>query len=106
MLNFVKNYAAIALAFLIFTSPAVAQADAEASIRFAVTGNFGSGGASIDECNVVDLVESCSPDCVITIGDKGCASSSMDTAAGKYYCDFPADGWGRIWLFSGAAVCC
>ncbi len=62
-----------------------------ADIRFAIIGDYGSDDSDFDERDVADLVASWSPDFVLTVGGNRYGSISMDSAVGKYYCDFLAD---------------
>jgi hypothetical protein len=56
-----------------------------------VIGDYGSDDSDFDERDVADLVASWSPDFVITAGDNRYGSIPMDSAIGKYYCDFLTD---------------
>ncbi|MEN7973940.1 MAG: metallophosphoesterase, partial [Verrucomicrobiota bacterium] len=75
------------------------------STSFAVIGDFGSDDSDLDELDVANLVASWSPDYVVTVGDNRYDPASMDTAVGKYYCDFLADaGFGTAYCDGGNAV--
>jgi hypothetical protein len=72
----------VALAFRAVTLLSFAQA----SVRFAVIGDYGSN--SSNEQAVANLAKSWTPDFIITTGDNSYGSTSIDINIGKYYHEF------------------
>ena len=64
----------------VFSSSALSQPD---SIRFAAFGDYGTNTAN--EQAVANLVNSLSPDFIITTGDNSYGSTAIDNNIGKYY---------------------
>ena len=75
-----------------------------AGIKFAVIGDYGSDDADLDELDVAQLVTGFSPEFIITVGDNRYDPTTMDTAVGKYYCDFLADTVAGSWCLGGNAT--
>lgn len=76
---------------------------ASPGIRFAVIGDYGSDDIDLDELDVANLVADWLPDFIITVGDNRYDPATMDTAVGKYYCDFLTDVGFYDWCSGGNA---
>ena len=56
------------------------------TVTIALVGDFGDESQA--EQDVADLIDSWSPDYVVTVGDNRYGTSDLDAAVGQYYCDY------------------
>jgi hypothetical protein len=69
--------------------PSPTPTPAVSSLRFAVIGDYGD--ASSAESDVADLVNSWSPELIVTTGDNRYGNTTFDQVVGQFYCEYLKD---------------